>query len=211
VIVSRALPAPAPNAAAMLNANLDGWQMAGSGRFLVVGDNTVESQDGIGLLWFTKEEFADFTLTVDWRAMNVTDNSGVFIRFPALGNNDPANDWRLAVDQGYEIQIDDRGFDPATNTTGDPLHTTGAVYILAPATSLNSRPLGQWNRFEISAIGPQITVKLNGAQVSQLSGTQGRPLKGHIGLQNHHPGSRVQFRNLFIQKLGATAAVGSGN
>jgi hypothetical protein len=37
------------------------------------------------------------------------------------------------------------------------------------------------------------------------------PLKGHIGLQNHDPGSRVQFRNLFIQKIGAVAAAGSGN
>jgi Domain of Unknown Function (DUF1080) len=185
--------------------------MAGSGRFLVVGSDTVESQDGIGLLWYTKEEFADFNLTVDWRAMNATDNSGVFIRFPVLGSNDPSNDWRLAVDQGYEIQIDDRGYDPATNTTGDALHMTGAVYLLAPAMMLNSKPLGQWNRFEISAVGPQITVKLNGMQVSQLSGTQGRPLKGHIGLQNHHPGSRVQFRNLVIQKIGAVAAAGSGN
>jgi hypothetical protein len=210
-IVSRALPAPAPNAISLLNPKLDGWQMAGSGRFLVAGANTVESQDGIGLLWYTKEEFADFNLTVDWRAMNATDNSGVFIRFPALGNNDPANDWRLAVDQGYEIQIDDRGYDPATNATGDALHMTGSVYLLAPATMLNSKPLGQWNRFEISAEGAQITVKLNGMQVSQLSGTQGRPLKGHVGLQNHHPGSRVQFRNLFIQKIGAVAAAGSGN
>jgi hypothetical protein len=210
-IVSRALPAPAPNTIKLLNAKLDGWQMAGSGRFVTVGADTVESQDGIGLLWYTKEEFADFNLTVDWRAMNATDNSGVFIRFPVLGNSDPANDWRLAVDQGYEIQIDDRGYDPATNTTGDALHITGAVYLLAPATMLNSKPLGQWNHFEISAIGPQITVKLNGAQVSQLSGTQGRPLKGHIGLQNHHFGSRVQFRNLFIQKTGAVAAAGSGN
>jgi GMC oxidoreductase/Domain of Unknown Function (DUF1080) len=84
-IVRRALPVPTPNTIKLLNANLDGWQMAGSGRFLVVGSDTVESQDGIGLLWYTKEEFADFNLTVDWRAMNATDNSGVFIRFPVAG------------------------------------------------------------------------------------------------------------------------------
>ncbi|TMC47364.1 MAG: hypothetical protein E6J26_11445 [Chloroflexi bacterium] len=28
-----------------------------------------------------------------------------------------------------------------------------------------------------------------------------RPLKGHIGLQNHHPGSRVQFRHIRIKRL----------
>ena len=210
-IVSRALPAPAANMVRLLSGPLNNWQMAGTGQFAAIGNSTVESQGGIGLLWYTKEEFDDFNLTVDWRALNHTDNSGVFIRFPALGNSDPANDWRLAVDQGYEIQIDDTGYDPVTNTTGDPLHMTGAIYTLAPASMLNSKPLGQWNRFEISAVGPRITVKLNGVQVSQLNGTQGRPLKGHIGLQNHHPGSRVQFRNLFIQKIGAAVAAGSGN
>jgi hypothetical protein len=49
-------------------------------------------------------QFAD-TLT-DYR---------VFIRLPALGNTDPANDWSLAVDQGYEIQIDDTGKNPDLN------------------------------------------------------------------------------------------------
>ena len=87
---------------------------------------------------------------------------------------------------------------------------TGAVYLLAPASALNSKPLGEWNHYEITAMGPEITVKLNGVQVSQLSGAHGRPLKGHIGLQNHHVGSRVQFRNLFVQKIGALVAAGSG-
>jgi hypothetical protein len=71
----------------------------------------------------------------------------VFIRFPALGNTDPANDWKPAVDQGYEIQIDDTGKNPdvTPNTFGDMLHITGAVYKLAPAAFVASRPLGQWN------------------------------------------------------------------
>jgi len=57
----------------------------------------------------TNEEFSDLLLTVQWRSINAFDNSGVFIRFPSLGNADPAQDWQLAVNQGYEIQIDDRG------------------------------------------------------------------------------------------------------
>ncbi|PYU53726.1 MAG: DUF1080 domain-containing protein [Acidobacteria bacterium] len=182
--------------------------MAGSGRFNVIGDDTIESEGGIGLLWYTKDEFADFTLSVQWRSINVFDNSGVFIRFPVLGNTNPAEDWKLAVDQGYEIQIDDRGYDANTNTTGSPLHMTGAIYQLAAASKLTSKPLGQWNTFEIEAIGPNIKVKLNGEPVSHLTNPQGRPLKGHIGLQNHHPGSRVQFRNLFVKKVGAAVAAG---
>ena len=117
--------------------------MAGFGSFMELGANIIESVDGIGLLWYTVEEFADFILRVDWRASNPDDNSGGFIRFPALGTSDPANDWKPAVDLGYEIQIDDTGKNPdvTPNAFGDPRHTTGAVYKLAPATKLASRPV----------------------------------------------------------------------
>lgn len=184
------------------NGGLDGWRMAGSGSFMELGGNIIETVDGIGLLWYTREQFADFVLRVDWRATYADDNSGVFIRFPALGNTDPANDWKLAVDQGYEIQIDDTGKNPDVNppTFGDALHVTGSVYKLAPATTVASRPLGQWNTYEIQAKGNDITVILNGQPVSSLKNGN-RPKKGYIGLQNHHAGSRVQFRNIRIQPL----------
>src|SRR5204862_8028371 len=129
------------------------WQSVGFGRFMELGANIIETIDGIGLLWYTREQFDNFILRLDWRASSPDDNSGVFIRFPALGNTDPANDWKLAVDQGYEIQIDDRGYDPNMNTTGSPLHMTGAVYQLAQATTLASKPVGQWNTFLSEAIG----------------------------------------------------------
>jgi hypothetical protein len=181
---------------------LAGWTMSGSGGFLELGGNIIESFGGIGLLWFTKTEFADFILRVEWRASNADDNSGVFIRFPVLGNADPANDWKLATTNGYEIQIDDTGKNPDVNPPvfNDPLHTTGAVYKLANATSLASRPVGQWNTYEIEARGNNIKVTLNGTPVSELKKGD-RPMKGHIGLQNHHSGSRVQFRHLRIKEL----------
>ncbi|HKC95065.1 MAG TPA: family 16 glycoside hydrolase [Nitrospira sp.] len=181
---------------------LDGWQMAGSGSFIELGNNIIETIDGIGLLWYTREQFANFILRVDWRATYPDDNSGIFIRFPALGSSDPANDWKLAVDQGYEIQIDDTGTNPDVNppTFGDPLHITGSVYKLAPATKVASRPLGQWNAYEIQAKGNDITVTLNGQLVSTLKNGN-RPKQGYIGLQNHHFGSRVQFRNIRIQPI----------
>ncbi|PYL08599.1 MAG: hypothetical protein DME34_04300, partial [Verrucomicrobia bacterium] len=46
---------------------LDGWQMAGNGRFAELGNNIIEAENGIGLLWFTKEEFANFILRADFR------------------------------------------------------------------------------------------------------------------------------------------------
>jgi hypothetical protein len=178
---------------------LDGWQMAGSGRFVAFGNNIIESEDGIGLLWFTKEQFANFVLRADFRLSSSTDNSGIFVRIPALGTSDPANDWRPAAADGYEIQIDNTGFNPDTNATGDALHATGAIYTLAPS-SASMPAVGQWQTLEIEAVGPTITVRLNGQEVSHLTnGT--RRAKGFIGLQNHHGGSKVQFTRLRIKTL----------
>lgn len=166
-----------PGFAPLGTGGLAGWQMAGFGGFIELGANIIETVDGIGLLWFTKQEFTDFALRLDWRASFPDDNSGVFIRFPTLGNSDPANDWKVAVDQGYEIQIDDTGKNPdvTPNTFNDPLHLTGAVYKLAPATTLASKPAGQWNSYEITAQGNTITVVLNGQQVSQLNNASRSP------------------------------------
>src|SRR5262249_24254222 len=151
------------------NGSLKGWRMAGSGGFMELGSNIIESVGGIGLLWFTEEEFDNFVLHVEWRASDITDTSGVFIRFPSLGSNDPATDWKLAVSQGYEIQIDDRGINPEAGTSNDPFHQTGAIYAIAAASHLASKPVGQWNAFEIEARGRDIRVSLNGDFVTQLT------------------------------------------
>ena len=196
--------APEPGYAPVGNGGLAGWQMAGSGGFMELGGSIVESVDGIGLLWFTKEQFDDFILRADFRMNSPTDNSGIFIRIPALGTSDPANDWKPAVDQGYEIQIDNTGYNPDTNSFDDPLHKTGAIYSLAPS-SATMPAIGQWHTFEIEAVGPKITVRLNGQQVSQLTNAN-RLAKGYIGLQNHHPGSKVQFTRLRIKRFGASQA-----
>jgi hypothetical protein len=175
--------------------------MAGSGGFMELGGNIIESVGGIGLLWFTKEQFDDFILRLDFRLSSPTDNSGVFIRFPALGKSDPANDWKPAVTEGYEIQIDNTGFNPDTNTFDSPSHKTGAIYTLAPSNAVMPA-VGQWHNLEIEAVGQKITVRLNGQQVSQLKNAN-RSAKGHIGLQNHHAGSKVQFTRVRIKKLAA--------
>jgi choline dehydrogenase-like flavoprotein len=199
-IVQRLQPAPSKQFKALFTGDLAAWQMAGNGGF-VVNNDVLESQGGIGLLWYTREQFKDFLLKVDWRATHPDDNSGVFLGFPALNSSNPQADWQLAVNHGYEVQIDDTGFNPDTGQFHDPAHQTGAIYALSPASKLASRPLGQWNTFEIEAKGDTITVSLNGDRVTRYKVDPLRPPAGHIGLQSHHPGSQVQFRNILIKSL----------
>lgn len=184
-----------PGFAPLGTGGINGWKMAGSGGFVELGGNIIESAGGIGLLWFAGRQFQNFVLRLDWRASAIDDNSGVFIRFP-----DPGNDWTIPVTQGYEIQIDNTGKNPDTNppTFGDPLHNTGAIYTLAGSTA--APVVGQWHACEIEANGSTITVRLDGQQVSQLQNA-GRSPKGFIGLQAHHAGSRVQFTRLRIKEL----------
>lgn len=170
-----------------------GWRMAGSGGFRAVCDGVVESQGGPGLFWYAAEAFDDFVLTIEWRLTDLEDNSGVFLRCPALADSP-----QPAIDQGYEVQIDDRGIDPQARTSGSPHHLTGAIYRLAPAIRRCSAPPGQWNTFEIHAAGAMIAVRLNGSEVSRLDPAL-RRRRGHIGLQNHHSGSKVQFRRALIR------------
>ena len=61
-----------------------------------------------------------------------------------------------------------------------------------------SRPVGEWNTYVIEAIGNQIKVTLNDQLITTYQSS--RQGTGFIALQAHHPGSRVQFRGLQIQK-----------
>ena len=117
----------------------DGWRMAGPGSFEVV-DGALESRGGMGLLWYSARAFADFVLDLDWQVARVEDNSGVFVRFPDVGD-DP---W-VAVNEGYEIQIHD--------TAPEPIHQTGGVYSFAAPSTVASNPPGSWNHFRIECVG----------------------------------------------------------
>ena len=178
-----------------LLSNLQDWRMAGPGGFRRLPDGSLESHGGSGLLWYAAAAYDDFRLSVEWRILHETDNSGVFVRIPPLTTS-PAP----AIERGYEVQIDERGVNPAASKQDDPLHLTGAVYKLAPARLRASRGIGEWNRFEITAKDFEIGVTLNGVEVSKLS-TALRRRGGHVALQNHHEGSMVQFRRLEIVAL----------
>ncbi|KPK42309.1 MAG: hypothetical protein AMJ65_07870, partial [Phycisphaerae bacterium SG8_4] len=67
-----------------------------------------------------------------------------------------------------------------------------------PILNADKRP-GEWNRFEITAIGDKVTVVLNGKTVVRQARLPGLPARGPIALQHH--GDRVQFANIYIKEL----------
>jgi 3-keto-disaccharide hydrolase len=171
--------------------SIDGWSMAGPGKFVLVEYNkALQSEGGMGLLWYTKKKYKDFVLKVDWKASSINDNSGVFIRF-----SEPDNDPMIAVNTGYEIQIDDMAM-----PDGNPLHKTGAIYnFAAPSNAAASKPVGRWNTFEIEVTNQKYSVTLNGEKiVPEFTGN--RNTEGYIGIQNHDTDSHVSFKNIRIKE-----------
>jgi hypothetical protein len=177
--------------------SMDGWRMAGLGKFVFLEyDKSLQSEGGMGLLWYTKKKYKNFILKIDWKVNRKNDNSGVFIRF-----SDPDNDPWIAVNTGYEIQIDD-----LATPDGNPIHKTGAIYNYASPSDNNippsspSKPIGEWNTFEIEATNQKYNVILNGKKViSEFIGN--RLTEGYIGIQNHDADSHVSFKNIRIREI----------
>ena len=141
----------------------------------------------------------------------------MFVRFrdprqpPPAGLNDPriaGNPAWLAVDTGFEIQIDEM----AEPDQAD-IHRTGSVYAIpigaGPGQQIYARGSalqpGEWNDYEIQVVGDTYDLRLNGSQTSHFSNndaTRGLPanmdpLSGYVGVQTH-TGS-VSFRAIRIQ------------
>ena len=162
----------------------DGWEMAGPGEF-VVDEGALKATGGMGLFWYAKQPFKDFTLSLEWQVTAKENNSGVFVRFPHPGI-DP---W-VAVNQGYELQICD---------PGGAKHDTGSVYSFQAASHIPTKSVGEWNHYEITVIGQRYTVKINGERVNVFEGN--RTLEGYIGLQNHDDASPVRYRNIYVKEI----------
>ena len=134
------------------------------------------------------------------------------LRFPDPGSRGYLNQAWVAVDYGFEVQIDEHGWPDRAGK-----HRTGAIYDQDGQT-LSQRPAraaGEWNEFEIRARGQDYAVLLNGHQVCRfrnrdreraLPSAPGAPT--YIGLQVHPPAEgqeqasgRVAYRNIRIKPL----------
>ena len=191
--------------------DLRGWEMAGPGTF-VVCEGALQAHPGtdIGLLWCTTPTPPDFVLRCEWRCSAADDNSGVFVRFPCVHTMGFANPAYVAVQFGFEVQIDKAG-----SPDGLDLHRTGAIYGESDQAShlRPALPPGQWNTYEIQVQDQTYVVFLNGAQVTRFDNHhpgRGEPSKPNapsfIGLQTHT--GHVAFRNIQLRSALTTPTPG---
>ncbi|TCO53777.1 ThuA domain-containing protein [Actinocrispum wychmicini] len=204
--------------------SLKSWSQAPSGRFSIQPDGTLRSAGGLGMLWYNGQQFGDFDLKLQFRDSapdGFNANSGVFIRFPdprtpveqrpQCGQTGPAATspaW-VAIYCGHEIQIYD-------GATGEP-QKTGSVYNFDPNDQAHAgiTPKGQWNDYEIKAVGQHYTIIRNGVVINEFDNVPGKQssragdpptdlrqfLQGFIGLQNHSDNDLIDFRNIRVRSL----------
>jgi Domain of Unknown Function (DUF1080) len=180
--------------------NLAGWEHVGPGKF-VVEDGMLKSEGGMGLLWYTRRKFGNCVIRVVYKTTKKTDDSGVFIRIPQAPT-EPS----MAVNKGYEVQIDD---------SVDDYQVTGVLYSLTKAMARPGKT-GGWNTMDIAIEGPRTIVLLNGVEVTDYTEGQPVPAKkksyepdrgprpnaGYVGLQNHSDTDTVYFGEVAERGLG---------
>lgn len=165
------------------------WKQAGPGKFFL-DDCAITSQGGMGMLWYSKQKFDDFSVKMQFKLSRDTDNSGLFARFP-----DPGNDPWVAINQGHEIQIRE-----GIEGDGED-QKTGSLYNFDREDKRNAKPLGEWNDYEIKVEGQTYTMILNGEVVNVAHSDGSRGIDGFIGLQNHGTSDVVSFRDIQVKEL----------
>ena len=165
--------------------NLQGWKVYAGANWRVHNGELIAPADSAGWIG-TVETFDNFVLRGEYwvdKGDTHEGNSGVFFR--AQPTATPWND-------GYEMQI----------SLEDERNPTGSIYNRVPTNLTHMRaiaPERQWNAFEIRACGSHIQITINGEMVQDCDLHEFQ--RGVIGLQQHHPGVTVKFRNLRIKRL----------
>jgi hypothetical protein len=116
---------------------------------------------------YRQEEYGDFVVRFQWRPAKKGYNSGLFIR----GNN-----------QINLAQSDCGRLFGYKNTRPVPeLH----------------HPPGEWNEWEVTCVGPRVTLKVNGKLAWSIDNF--KPKRGPLGLQAE--GQHIDFRKLRLKEI----------
>jgi len=179
--------------------DLDGWQ--GSDFAVADGVMICHGHHG-GYLAFTKGVFTNFVMRFEVK-LSPSANNG--LNFRSRNSN-----WN-------EIQILDDAHPVYTNLHPYQMH--GSLYGVVAAKRGFLKPAGQWNYEEVTANGPRIQVRLNGALILDadltrlnldrcLDGTSHPGLRDNSGeiawlghLNGYEKEGPVYFRNIRIKTL----------
>lgn len=179
----RAGPVQAGKPVTLFNGkDLTSWHPLPGGQSAWTVVNGVLTNTKAGANLATDEKYSDFKLHIEFR-------------YPARGNSG------IYLRGRYEVQIED----PVLGVV--PIEGLGAVYGFIPPNASAGKNAGEWQTYDITLTGRQVTVVLNGVEVicrRDIAGITGGALDsderepGPIFLQGDH--GPVEYRNIVITR-----------
>jgi hypothetical protein len=172
--------------------NLDGWE-GDESLWLVEGDAIVGRSPGISENVFlaNEREYGDFVLRFDIRLLDDQGNTGC--QFRSIRLRDSTEMYGYQADGGPDWwgNLYDESRRRVTLAKADP-------DLIAEVVNK-----GDWNAYEVQAVGPNIALSINGRLTAAYHETEpGIARSGLIAPQIHAgPAMEVHFRNLRIKEL----------
>lgn len=159
---------------------LEGWKASERPESWSVRDGAIVGKGDVSHLFWMKEECTN----CEFKAMvriNDGGNSGMYFR-AAFGPGWP---------KGYEAQV---------NSTHGDWRRTGSLYAISDVKEQLVPPNTWWEQ-HIIADGNHIIIKVNGKTVVDYVDPKNTYTRGYLALQQHDPGSQVEFKDLMFRRL----------
>ena len=157
--------------------SLDNWSQIGNANWRLA-EGVVQADKGNGFL-VSKNSYGDFQIRSEFW-VDADANSGIFLRC--------ADPQKVTAVNCYEVNIYDK--------RPEPSYGTGAIVDVAKVVPM-PKAGGQWNIYEITAIGPHLIVTLNGTRTVDV--LDNKLSRGPIALQ--YGAGVVKFRKVEIKPL----------
>ena len=161
---------------------LNNFRKLGSANWRETEDSVMADKGGKEPSYLvTRGSYTDFIIYAEF-FVNDDANSGIFIRM--------SDREKVTADNSYEVNIYDK--------RPDPSYGTGAIVNFAKVSPM-PKAGGKWNSFEITAMGPRVTVKMNGVQTVEMNDRSF--FHGPFSLQ--YGSGIVKFRKVLVKPLTA--------
>lgn len=147
-----------------------------------------------GYIVTKKKDFENYVLAVEWRWPEKGGNNGVLVHTTtpgALGVWPKSLEVQLAAGEAGDFWVIGTEIDVENEAARrkDRRHLN--------LTDDSEKPLGEWNRMEITCRGDEVLVKVNGKLVNHA--TNCSEMKGAIALQSE--GTPIEYRKVELRRL----------
>jgi Domain of Unknown Function (DUF1080) len=161
--------------------DLTGWEVypSGTGNWKVK-DGILIGSGPASHLFTIRDDYTDFDFKIEAK-INDHGNSGQYFR-TKFGPGFP---------KGYEAQINSTHLGPVR---------TGSLYNFAPVYDMLVPP-DTWFTQEVIARGNHIIIKVNDKTTVDFVDKKNTYEKGRFALQQHDPGTVVEFRKIEVKEL----------